>query len=271
MLEAIDRGLRDQFAVDVVSTKADSLDLLRQNDFDVIVACERLADGSGLELLSQVAKRWPATLRVFAADRERLRLLQGRLGPFELFQTLVYPIEPRKLITMLSLASAAHNADADTTNIQHVVLGDDEPTDPDITPMEPPKPQRVPPPPQPPRRPPPQSQPSAPLLSPRQSSPRPGQQQSPRQAQSPRLAPSASALPRTGAPSRDAGASLPESNAVRSRSERTAAAEVAEIAATARSRLDALDLRRPAKTRIGAVAQQSFEERQARMLRCQHA
>ena len=126
MLEEIVRALRDRFAVDVVTNKGDCLDLLRQNEFEVIVACERLADGSGLELLGQIAKRWPATLRVFAADRERLRLLQGRLGPFELFQTLAYPIDPRKLLETLSLASAAQNADADTTNIQHVVMGGEE-------------------------------------------------------------------------------------------------------------------------------------------------
>ena len=156
MLEAIARALRGHFAIDAVSTKADCLDLLRQNEFDLVVACERLADGSGLELLSQVAKRWPATLRVFAADRERLRLLQGRLGPFELFQTLAYPIDPRRLFATLSHASAAHTADADTTNIEHIVLGEDDPLNPDAPPREPPPPPREPPPPpRPPASPPP--------------------------------------------------------------------------------------------------------------------
>src|SRR5215469_16038100 len=125
MLEATVRALREHFVIDAVTNKADCLDLLRQNDFDIVVACERLEDGSGLELLSQVAKRWPATLRVFAADRERLRLLQGRLGPFELFQALAYPINPEKLISTLSLAREAHDADADTTTIQHIVLSGD--------------------------------------------------------------------------------------------------------------------------------------------------
>ena len=138
MLDTVVRALRTQFAIDSVSTKADCIDLLRQNDFDVVVACERLEDGSGLELLGQVAKRWPATLRVFAADRERLQLLQGRLGPFELFQTLAYPINPQKLLSTLLLARGAHEADADTTTIQHIVLGDDDPTQtPAPTPREP--------------------------------------------------------------------------------------------------------------------------------------
>src|ERR1700736_1847334 len=120
--EAIARSLRERYTVDAVTNKGDCLDLLRSNTFEVIVAGERLTDGSGLELLGQIAKKWPSVLRVFAADRHRLKLLQGRLGPFELFQTLSYPIDPERLIAALSLADQAHEANADTSNIQHVVL-----------------------------------------------------------------------------------------------------------------------------------------------------
>src|SRR5579862_717936 len=122
MLETIVRSLRDRYTIDAVTNKGDSLDLLRQNTFEVIVAGERLEDGSGLELLGQAAKRWPSMLRIFAADRERLQLLKGRLGPFELFQTLTYPIDPDRLLSILTLADAAQDANADTANIQHVVL-----------------------------------------------------------------------------------------------------------------------------------------------------
>src|SRR5215475_9491135 len=120
--EAIARSLRELFTVDAVTNKGDCLDLLRSNTFEVIVATERLEDGSGLELLGQIGKKWPSVLRIFAADRERLKLLRGRLGPFELFQTLAYPIDPDRLIATLSLADAAHDANADTSNIQHVEL-----------------------------------------------------------------------------------------------------------------------------------------------------
>src|ERR1700724_712642 len=120
--EAIARSLRDLYTVDAVTNKGDCLDLLRSNTFEVIVATERLEDGSGLELLGTIAKRWPSVLRIFAADRQRLQLLKGRLGPFELFQTLTYPIDPDRLIATLNLAYAAQDANADTSNIQHVVL-----------------------------------------------------------------------------------------------------------------------------------------------------
>lgn len=105
LLTAITQLLGDYFTIDAVTTKADCLDLVRVNDFEVIVAGERLEDGSGLELLGQMGRDRPDMLRVFAVDRERLKLLKGRLGPFRLFRTLAYPIEPRQLLAALSAAA----------------------------------------------------------------------------------------------------------------------------------------------------------------------
>jgi protein TonB len=105
LLTAITQTLGEYFTIDAVSTKADCLDLVRANEFDVIVAGERLEDGSGLELLGQLARSRPDMLRIFAADRQRLKLLKGRLSPFALFRTLSYPIEPRQLLAALSAAA----------------------------------------------------------------------------------------------------------------------------------------------------------------------
>lgn len=105
LLTAITQLLGDYFSIDAVTTKADCIDLLRVNEFDVIVAGERLEDGSGLELLGQMGRDRPAMLRIFAVDRERLKLLKGRLRPFRLFRTLAYPIEPRQLLAALSAAA----------------------------------------------------------------------------------------------------------------------------------------------------------------------
>ena len=105
LLTAISQTLGDYFIIDAVSTKADCQDLVRANEFDVIVACERLEDGSGLELLGALARTRPDMLRIFAADRQRLKLLKGRLSPFGLFRTLSYPIEPRQLLAALSAAA----------------------------------------------------------------------------------------------------------------------------------------------------------------------
>jgi TonB family protein len=105
LLTAISRTLGEYFSIDAVTNKSDALDLLRVNEFEVIVAGERLEDGSGLELLGQLARNRPDMLRIFAADRERLKLLKGRLGPFGLYRTLTYPIELRQLLAALSAAA----------------------------------------------------------------------------------------------------------------------------------------------------------------------
>lgn len=88
-------------ALEVITSKAHCIDLMRPKPYELLIACERLADGSGLELLSQVAVRWPHTRRVFAAEPQRLALLHGRLKPFKLFRTLAYPINPVHLQLLL--------------------------------------------------------------------------------------------------------------------------------------------------------------------------
>lgn len=97
MLESIARS----FDVDVATSKATCIDLMRANVFDVLIASERLSDGSGLELLSHVATRWPDTLRVLAIEPQRLKLLRGKLGPFRLHATIRYPMDEDEVESVL--------------------------------------------------------------------------------------------------------------------------------------------------------------------------
>src|SRR5882757_7957635 len=134
---AITRSLKDLYSVDCVTNKGDCLDLLRSRTFEVIVATERLEDGSGLELLGQISKKWPSVLRIFAADRQRLQLLRGRLGPFELFQTLTYPIDSDKLLATLQVAAAAHSSDSQEVELpSEVPAASEEPADAAEAPAE---------------------------------------------------------------------------------------------------------------------------------------
>lgn len=100
-LEAVARV----FEVDVATNKVTCIDLLRANDYDVLVAAERLEDGSGLELLSQVAKRWPDVVRVLAIEPARRAMLRGKLAPFKLFDTIPYPIDESLLEGVLQRAA----------------------------------------------------------------------------------------------------------------------------------------------------------------------
>jgi DNA-binding NtrC family response regulator len=97
VLDATARALADNFILDLATSKAHCIDLLRPASYDVLIVCERLQDGSGLELLSQAEDRWPSILRVFAAEPSRLRLLKGRLSPFKLHRAIPYPLDPVQL------------------------------------------------------------------------------------------------------------------------------------------------------------------------------
>jgi hypothetical protein len=113
--------------IQTATTKAASLALLERTEFDLIVACETLGDGSGLEVLSHVAINAPNTLRIFAARPSTLNLLKGELGLFGLFRTLPYPINFPKLWAAINLARSpcADLRPARAGNaVKHVVLED---------------------------------------------------------------------------------------------------------------------------------------------------
>ena len=130
LLTEISQLLGEYFAIDAVTNKLDCLDLVRSNQYEVIVAGERLADGSGLELLGQLARSRPDMLRVFAAERERLQLLKGRLAPFGLFRTLSYPIQPRQLLAALSAAAGVE------AQVEETEANAQEPTEPQPAPQQ---------------------------------------------------------------------------------------------------------------------------------------
>jgi hypothetical protein len=93
-------------AIATATTKAAALYLLERAQFDLVIACEKLSDGLGLEVLSHVTVNTPNTLRVFAARPSTLEALKNELGFFGLFRTFPYPINFRKLWSTLNLAGS---------------------------------------------------------------------------------------------------------------------------------------------------------------------
>jgi CheY-like chemotaxis protein len=89
--------------------------------FDVVVAADKLADYTGLELLSEVAGLYPGTLLIFAASPTRLKRLGARLEPFGLLETITYPLTPRKLLEALKLARRVLRPRS-ARKVRHVVL-----------------------------------------------------------------------------------------------------------------------------------------------------
>jgi DNA-binding NarL/FixJ family response regulator len=122
LLESISRTFAHEFSIQTATTRKQGNDLLLRGEFDLAVISEKLADGPGLQLLAQIARNSPDTLRVFAARRSRLQLLKGKLGPFGLFRTLAYPIDPQKLLSALTLARAGLEIEVPAVKIRNVSI-----------------------------------------------------------------------------------------------------------------------------------------------------
>jgi DNA-binding response OmpR family regulator len=94
---------------------------VESHKFDVVIACDKLSDYTGLELLSEVGEISPDTLLIFAANPKRLNQLANRLDVFGLFDVLSHPITPRKLLDVLKRARQSISTPS-KPKIKHVVL-----------------------------------------------------------------------------------------------------------------------------------------------------
>ena len=119
-LESITRAIRGVLELDCVTSKGDALLLLRQNQYDVLIACERAIDGSGLDLLGRTTRTAVPLKRIFAAAPERLQLLGPRLAPFKVQRTINYPIDLEEL--WLAIAQVTGTNDETDGTIERVVL-----------------------------------------------------------------------------------------------------------------------------------------------------
>ncbi len=120
-LDKVSRALRGVVELDCVSSKADALMLIKQNEFDVLIACERASDGSGLDLLGRLGKQHAQVKRIFSAAPERLQLLGTRLQPFNVTRTISYPIDLEELWLALAAVTSGENASIEGT-IEHIVM-----------------------------------------------------------------------------------------------------------------------------------------------------
>src|SRR4051812_18694129 len=120
-IENITRAIRGVLELDCVTSKGDALLLLRQNTYDVLIACERCVDGSGLDLLGRTTRTAAPLKRIFAAAPERLQLLGPRLAPFKVQRTINYPIDLEELWLAIAQVTGGPNDETDGT-IERVVL-----------------------------------------------------------------------------------------------------------------------------------------------------
>jgi TonB family protein len=119
-LETISRAIRGVLEIDCVSSKGDAMLLLRQNTYDVLIACERCVDGSGLDLLGRTTRTTTPLKRIFSAPPERLQLLGPRLAPFKVQRTINYPIDLEEL--WLAIAQVTGTNDETDGTVERAVL-----------------------------------------------------------------------------------------------------------------------------------------------------
>jgi DNA-binding NarL/FixJ family response regulator len=107
----------------VTATRRDAcMEQVEQREFDVVIACEKLADYTGLKFLSEVEAVSPQSLRILAAHPATLKRLGSRLDFLGLLGTLSYPIEARKLVVALKVARGRLPGRPKPPPARHVVL-----------------------------------------------------------------------------------------------------------------------------------------------------
>ena len=136
MSESLVRAVSDLCKLDVVASRDDCLERLRADPFDVVIVCDPLGDGAGIELLMVIAQRHPEVMRAFAADPRRIMMVSGKLGRFNVLGSVRYPLVPNEIRALLKSAQAVQAANADTSNMQHIVLEGDAPMQTDSARMD---------------------------------------------------------------------------------------------------------------------------------------
>ena len=89
--KALCRLLRRSFAVEVVQSGSAAISRLEQHPVDLVLSDFRMPGMDGAELLSEVMKRWPATVRVLISGFADCDRLLGGSGGAQLCRFLRKP------------------------------------------------------------------------------------------------------------------------------------------------------------------------------------
>ncbi|MDJ0751396.1 MAG: response regulator [Woeseiaceae bacterium] len=129
------RGLfRRKYELYLANSGADAMSIIDDNDIDVIVADQRMPGMTGIEVLAQIKKRSPRTVRILLTGYADPAAIQGSINEGEVFRFLSKPCPPNLLRETLALA-------VDASRTQPVAPAKPEP---DIAPQVPVDPPAVP-------------------------------------------------------------------------------------------------------------------------------
>jgi len=104
------RGLfRREYELFLANSGADAIAIANDNDIDVIVADQRMPGMTGIEVLAQMKKCSPRTVRILLTGYADPEAIQGSINEGEVFRFLSKPCPPNLLRETLGLAVDASN------------------------------------------------------------------------------------------------------------------------------------------------------------------
>jgi DNA-binding NtrC family response regulator len=92
-LERMLRPMRDEWEMEFVDSGQKALELMAQSPFDVIVSDMRMPGMNGAELLNEVMKRYPQTMRLILSAYPDQEMVMKCVGSTH--QYLMKPCDPR--------------------------------------------------------------------------------------------------------------------------------------------------------------------------------
>lgn len=95
---------RREFNLHLANSGKEALDIIKNHDIDVIVADHRMPQMTGVEVLTEVRKLSPRTVRILLTGYADLDAVEGSINECEVFRFLTKPCPPEQLRETLGLA-----------------------------------------------------------------------------------------------------------------------------------------------------------------------
>ncbi|MEO8016993.1 MAG: response regulator [Pseudomonadota bacterium] len=98
LTSALVRSLdRSQFEIFTADSAQQALMILAGNDIDVVVSDERMPGMTGSQLLTEVRKKWPNTIRMILSGQADLEAAVRAINEGEVYRFLLKPCHPKEL------------------------------------------------------------------------------------------------------------------------------------------------------------------------------
>ncbi|NTU52444.1 MAG: SpoIIE family protein phosphatase [Chlorobiaceae bacterium] len=103
ILHSLNRFLRREvYRKNFVDNAAEALELLNTNEIDIIVTDLRMPGMNGLELIKEVKKRWPGTIRMIVSGSQDIDQIIESVNKGEIFRFIPKPVDPDSFKTILN-------------------------------------------------------------------------------------------------------------------------------------------------------------------------